>query len=374
MLICPDSFKGTLSAEQVSTIIAEAIYEINPAVKTQQLPIADGGEGTLKTLIFATKGKLYSVQVKGPLGEPILAQYGVLGDGETCVIELAQASGLLLVAHEKRNPFKATTFGTGELIAAALNEGYRKFIICLGGSATNDAGFGLLQALGVRFLNAKGEELCESVDQLLQLKDIDLSHFHPAIKESEFVIANDVDNPLIGECGASAVFGPQKGVKTHEVAQFDAYLKQFADVVAQRKKIRLHDLPGAGAAGGVGGTMKAFFSATFKRGIDVVLDTANFEKALQSVQLVITGEGKSDVQTLYGKAPLGVVQCARPFNVPVVLLSGVVEEESKEQLEAVFSAVYAVVGDGISREASIANPEENLKRRILQSMQDLFEK
>lgn len=371
IIISPDSFKGTISSVHVAKTIESALKELNKDLETVCLPVADGGEGTLDAFVTATNGSLVNVPVLDPIGREINAQYSVLGDDETCVIEMAQASGITLLESHERNPLKATTYGTGQLIKHALDQGYRKFIVGLGGSATNDAGLGMLYALGAKFLDEDLQELPCEICSLSKLASINTSNLHPAVKESHFTIACDVDNPLIGERGASAVFGPQKGVKLEQVELFDQYLTQFANVVEKERGIRLHDFEGAGAAGGIGGAFKAFFPNTFKKGIDVVLNALEFDKHLKNASLVITGEGKSDIQTLSGKAPMGIAMKARLYDVPTILLSGCIDEETKDELSLWFKQIISVVGDDISTQESFENPIVALKKRVQLAFQNI---
>lgn len=372
VIISPDSFKGTLSSVEAAASIERAIKQLDNSIETVCLPIADGGEGTLEAFVVSTNGTLIDATVLDPLGRVINAQYGVLGDGETCVIEMAQASGITLVSVEERNPLLSTTYGTGQLIEHALNKGFRKFIIGIGGSATNDAGIGMLHALGVKFLNKERELLPGVVSSLDQLAEIDCSAMHPLVEESQFTIACDVDNPLIGRNGATAVFGPQKGVNPDQIERFDHYLKCFADHVLHLTGIALHDLPGAGAAGGIGGAFKAFFPCIFKQGIDVVMEAVQFENHLKTAQLVITGEGMSDAQTLSGKAPMGIALASKKYDVPTILVSGFVEPTSYKALNALFAQVISVVGEGITSEQSRSQASEYLQKRIKIAMQSKF--
>lgn len=372
VIISPDSFKGTLSSVEAAASIQRAIKQLDNSIETVCLPIADGGEGTLEAFVVSTNGTLIDATVLDPLGRVINAQYGVLGDGETCVIEMAQASGITLVSVEERNPLLSTTYGTGQLIEHALNKGFRKFIIGIGGSATNDAGIGMLHALGVKFLNKERELLPGFVSSLDQLAEIDCSAMHPLVEESQFTIACDVDNPLIGRNGATAVFGPQKGVNPDQIERFDHYLRCFADHVLHLTGIALHDLPGAGAAGGIGGAFKAFFPCIFKQGIDVVMEAVQFENHLKTAQLVITGEGMSDAQTLSGKAPMGIALASKKYDVPTILVSGFVEPTSYKALNALFAQVISVVGEGITSEQSRSQASEYLQKRIKIAMQSKF--
>lgn len=372
VIISPDSFKGTLSSVEAAASIERAIKQLDKSIETVCLPIADGGEGTLEAFVVATNGTLIDATVLDPLGRAINAQYGVLGDGETCVIEMAQASGITLVTVNERNPLLSTTYGTGQLIEHALNKGFRKFIIGIGGSATNDAGIGMLHALGVKFLNKERELLPGVVSSFNQLAEIDCSEMHPLVKDSQFTIACDVANPLIGPNGATAVFGPQKGVNPDQIELFDHYLKCFADHVLNLKGIALHDLPGAGAAGGIGGAFKAFFPSVFKQGIDVVMDAVQFDNHLKTAQLVITGEGMSDAQTLSGKAPMGIALASKKYNVPTILVSGFVEPTSYTALNSLFAQVISVVGEGITSEQSLSQASEYLQKRVKMAMQSKF--
>lgn len=353
VIIAPDSFKGSLTAEQAAEAMAAGIHDYNPAIEVILSPLADGGEGTVQSLVSATKGRIISTVVQDPLGREIIADYGMLGDEETCVIEIAEASGIMLLKEEERTPLKTSTYGTGELIMYALDAGFRKFIIGLGGSATNDAGVGMLQALGMKFLDAKGAELSPGGEKLSELEKIDATDFDPRIMESYFTIASDVTNPLVGPHGASAVFGPQKGADEEMVMLLDKNLRHFANVVESFTGYSLHDKEGAGAAGGTGGAIQAFFPSEMRRGIDVVLDAISFEEQLKDADVVITGEGKTDGQTLSGKTAYGVVQAAK--EKPVLLLSGAIDEGSRDNLSTVFTELHAIADDSISQEESIEN-------------------
>ena len=372
IIVSPDSFKGSLSATDAAKIMADAIHEMDKKIETVLLPVADGGEGTLEPLINATNGKLECVKVQDPLGRTINAEYGILGDGETCMIEMAKASGLTLLSPDERNPLVASTFGTGQLILHALNAGYRKFVIGIGGSATNDGGTGMLRALGMKFLDAQGQELAEGAQSLKNLSKIDMSKFDPRIKLSQFVIACDVDNPLVGPNGATAIFGPQKGATEEVVKEIDLNLYHLANVIEKETRIALHQKPGAGAAGGIGGAFLAFFPVELKPGIEVVMKAIDFARHLQSASLVITGEGKSDVQTLSGKAPVGIAKEAAKQHVPVVLISGYVEESSRVQLAKYFTQIASVANEQVSSEESIANPAIYLKERTYETVQKLI--
>ncbi|MFJ7983297.1 glycerate kinase [Lysinibacillus xylanilyticus] len=348
VVISPDSYKGTLSAIEVANAMQAGILDVDQSIETVILPVADGGEGTLESLVVSTNGRYISQYVLDPLGRVIEAKYGVLGDNETCVIEMAQTSGIMLLRDKEKNPELASTYGTGQLIKAALDEGFRKFIIGIGGSATNDAGVGMLKALGLLFKKEDGTLISDGVSSLLDLASIDVSQLDPRIAEATFIIACDVDNPLIGESGATAIFGPQKGVKKHQIAYFDSCIKQFADIVEKQFNIRLHDYKGAGAAGGMGGALIAFLNGNFHAGIEIVIEAVQLKKHLEGAEFVMTGEGKSDRQTLHGKAPLGVAKAATLANVQAVLLSGAIDENDKPALLEHFTVVESLVDENIS--------------------------
>ncbi|MFJ7185957.1 glycerate kinase [Lysinibacillus xylanilyticus] len=356
VVISPDSYKGTLSAIEVASAMQAGILEVNQSIETVILPVADGGEGTLESLVVSTNGRYISQYVLDPLGRVTEAKYGVLDDNETCVIEMAQASGIMLLQDGDKNPELASTYGTGQLIKAALDEGFRKFIIGIGGSATNDAGVGMLKALGLQFKKEDDTLISDGVSSLLDLASIDVSQLDPRIAEATFIIACDVDNPLIGECGATAIFGPQKGVKKHQIAYFDSCIKQFADIVEKQFNIRLHDYKGAGAAGGLGGALIAFLNGSFHAGIEIVIEAVQLKKHLEGAEFVITGEGKSDRQTLHGKAPLGVAKAATLANVQAVLLSGVIDETDKLALLEHFTVVESLVDENISVQQAMQEP------------------
>jgi len=356
VIISPDSYKGTLSAIEVANAMRAGIKDVDQSVETVILPVADGGEGTLDSLVASTDGQFISEYVLDPLGREIKARYGVLGDNETCVIEMAQASGIMLLQDSEKNPELASTYGTGQLIKAALDKGFRKFIIGIGGSATNDAGIGMLKALGLQLKKEDGTLIANGVSALLDLAAIDVSQFDARLNEAQFVIACDVDNPLIGEQGATAIFGPQKGVKEHQIAYFDSCLKQFADIVEKQFDIRLHDYKGAGAAGGMGAALLAFLNGSFHAGIDIVIEAVQLKRHLEGAGFIITGEGKSDRQTLHGKAPLGIAKAAKLANVQTFLLSGAIDENDKPELLKYFTVVESLVDENISVQQAMQEP------------------
>ena len=301
--------------------MSEGVLRVVPDAEVALVPVADGGDGTLETLVEGSGGTVRDAKVTGPLGEPLMSQWGAMGDGRTAVIEMARTSGLALVPREKRSPLLATTFGLGEAILQALEAGFRRFIIGIGGSATNDAGAGMSQALGIRLLDAAGNDLARGGAALAGLDRIDLSELDERAGESDFLVACDVSNPLTGPEGASAIYGPQKGATPEMVSQLDAALKHFARIVKRDVGSDIDQVPGAGAAGGLGGGMMAFLGGELKTGVDIVLETVDLESHLDGADLVITGEGQLDHQTVYAKAPIGVAGRAKARGVPVIAVS-----------------------------------------------------
>ncbi|MBQ0138534.1 MAG: glycerate kinase [Kurthia sp.] len=364
IIISPDAFKGTLTAMEAAKAIERGIKKVDATIETLCLPVADGGEGTMETLVEATGGKTIAVEVVDPLGREITATYGVLGDGVTCIIEMASASGLTLVKRNELNPHIASTFGSGQLIQAALEANYRNFIICLGGSATNDAGIGMLRALGIRLLDENGLAIVPTIDGLYDVSTLDFKNWDYSLNEAHFVIASDVSNPLIGASGATYVYGPQKGVKQHELSFFDGALKIWADVVEKQCGISLHQLKGAGAAGGMGAALLGFLGAEFQQGIQLVLNYLNYREKIQQADLIITGEGQSDEQTLYGKTAMGILQVAKEQGIPCMLMSGHIPAYAKGKLEANFDQVFAIVNEGITKEMAMNEPAKQLTAAV----------
>lgn len=347
IVIAPDSFKESLSALEAANAIERGFKSIFPNAQYKKMPMADGGEGTVQSLVDATNGRIIECIVTGPLGEPVQAFFGLMGNGKTAVIEMASASGLHLVPPEKRNPLLTSTRGTGELIAAAMDTGVQHIIIGIGGSATNDAGAGMIQALGGKLLDKTGSEIGQGGGALAQLAAIDISELDSRLRNVHIEVACDVDNPLNGPRGASAVFGPQKGATTEMVQVLDRNLGHFADVVENALGKSFRDIEGAGAAGGIGGSLLAFLNADLKRGIDIVLDAVNFEEEVKGADLVITGEGRIDSQTIYGKTPIGVAKAAKKHGIPVIGLAGSLSDDShiihEHGIDALFSIVPGVI-------------------------------
>ena len=352
-VVAPDSYKGCVSALGVAEAMERGILRVFPDARVRKIPIADGGEGTVEALVSATGGSLHTSEVIGPMGKPVLAQWGVLGDGATAVIEMAAASGLPLVPQSARNPCVATTYGTGELIRAALDAGLRKIIIGIGGSATNDGGSGMARALGVRFSGADGADLLVGGAALIDLKRIDLAGLDTRLSETEITVACDVDNPLCGPRGASAVFGPQKGATSRMVADLDASLGHFAHCAREATGRDVALLPGAGAAGGLGAGMMFFTPAVLKPGVGIVLAAVGFPDVVRQADFVITGEGRTDFQTAFGKAPVGVAKVAKQFGVPVFCLSGGLGDGADDVLEHGIDAVLSICDRPMSMDESM---------------------
>lgn len=374
IVIAIDSFKGCLTSAEAGEAAARGAYVAYPECQTIVLPVADGGEGMLDVLLAASNGKRITVRAHDPLMQLCDTSYGISGDGNTAFIEMAAISGLPLVPADKRNPMKTTTFGTGELIRDALEWGCLRFIIGLGGSATNDAGLGMLQALGFRFFDKEGREvgsmekgiaLCGAL--LSAISSIDSSSAHPALKKACFTAACDVRNPFFGPNGAARVFAPQKGADADMVKKLDVAMQHLSDVIFHTtgKDVSLH--PGAGAAGGMGGGLHAFLDAQLKPGIELLLETLDFAEKIKDADLIITGEGKSDRQTLMGKVPSGILQEARRQHIPVILLAGAIED-TKILNEAGFRGVFSITPSPVSLEQAM-QPEfaqDNIRRTVEQ--------
>jgi len=343
IIVAPDSFKGSASAVAVAKAMEQGVLSVFPEAEVVQVPIADGAEGTIEAFIVATGGQIITESVLGPLGNPIETYWGILGDGETGVIEMAAASGLPLVPPEKRNPCITTTFGTGELIKAALDRGIRKLIIGIGGSATNDGGMGMACALGVRFLDAVGNSLPSGGAALQQLVTIDVSKIDARLTETTIVVACDVDNPLCGPRGASAIYGPQKGATVEMITELDAALAKFAAIAKNTTGKDVAEYPGAGAAGGLGAGLLLFTNAQLLPGVDIVLEAVRFADIAKEADFIITGEGCTDFQTAGGKAPVGVARIAEQYNVPTFCVSGSLGKGYEEVYSCGISGLMSII-------------------------------
>ncbi|MCI1945376.1 glycerate kinase family protein [Clostridium luticellarii] len=367
ILLAPDSFKGSLSSKDVCTALKEGILRAAPDAEIIEVPVADGGEGTVDAIVTSTESQKYTEYVTGPLGDKVKAHYGILKGG-TAIIEMASASGLYLIPEDRRNPLITTSFGTGELIESALDRGCRKFIIGIGGSATNDGGAGMLQALGVKFMDNQNRELDYGGGNLDKLAGIDLDKLDKRIYDSQFIVASDVNNPLCGENGASAVYGPQKNATPEMVKLLDRNLQHYALVVKHIFNKDLSEVPGAGAAGGLGFALIAFLNAELKNGIDIVMDITSMENKIENSDLVITGEGNTDFQTSFGKAPSGVAKLAKKYNKPVIILSGGLGKNYKDLYHIGVTSLFSIA----DRPMTLENAMENTFGLIEDRMEDIM--
>ncbi len=343
IIVAPDSFKGSVSALAAAQAMKQGILSVFPDAEVIKVPIADGGEGTVDALVTATTGRTIRAEVTGPLGETLQAYWGILGDGETAIIEMAAASGLPLVPKEKRDPRITTTYGTGQLLAAALDNGIRKIIIGIGGSATNDGGAGMARALGARFLDAAGKELLNGGAALAKLASIDLSGLDPRLKDCTIQVACDVDNPLCGPRGASAIYGPQKGATPEMVAELDKALAHYANIAQATTGKDVAGRPGSGAAGGLGAGLLFFSKAALRPGVEIVMEATRFADLVAHADLVITGEGLTDFQTAHGKAPVGIARVAKQHQVPVICLSGGLGEGADDVYDQGIDGLMSIV-------------------------------
>lgn len=346
IVIAPDSYKESLSALDVAVQIEAGFRTQFPDAQYIKLPVADGGEGTVEAMVAATAGKIIKVDVTGPLGDNVDAFYGISGDEKCAFIEMAAASGLELVPLAQRNPLKTTSYGTGELILHALNKGVKHIIIGIGGSATNDGGAGMVQALGVKLLDKQGQQIGFGGAKLTELATIDISALDPRIEQCQIDVACDVTNPLTGSEGASAIFGPQKGATPDMITQLDEGLLHYASIINRYLDIDVDQVEGAGAAGGLGAALLAFCGATLSPGIDIVTDALGLDALVRDATFVITGEGRIDSQTIHGKVPIGVARVAKRYNKPVIGIAGSLTDDVdvvyEHGLDAVFSVIYTI--------------------------------
>ncbi|MFV3381064.1 MULTISPECIES: glycerate kinase [Pseudomonas] len=363
VVIAPDSFKDSLDAAGVARAIGAGLAEVWPNAERVECPMADGGEGTMDAILAASHGELRRQVVRGPLGQSVEAGWGWLVHSRTAIIEMAQASGLQLVPTDQRDACRSSTWGTGELIAAALAAGATRIVLAIGGSATNDGGSGMLRALGLRLLDADGQALEEGGLALGQLARIDASDLDPRLAEVQVEVAADVDNPLCGPNGASAIFGPQKGASPAQVQALDQALGHFADLCAQLLGGDVREFPGCGAAGGMGFAAKAFMGAQFRPGVEVVAELAGLDALVQGADLVITGEGRFDAQTLRGKTPMGVARVAKRHGVPVVVLAGTLGEGYQQLYAHGIDAAFALASGPMSLEQACAQAAQLLQAR-----------
>lgn len=360
IVLAPDSFKESMTAKEACEAMERGIKKVNNQIKCIQVPMADGGEGTMQSLIDATGGEIYNRKVIGPLGNDVEASYGILGDGETGIIEMASASGIHLVSKKDRNPLVTTTYGTGQLIKACLDHGIKKLLIGIGGSATNDGGAGVIQALGGKLLDENGEELGFGGGELDRLDRIDLTNFDQRLKDISVEVACDVNNPLCGERGASNVFGHQKGATQDMIEVLDNNLRNYANVIKKELDIDIAEIPGAGAAGGLGAGLMVFLHASLKSGIDIVIEYTSLREKVKSADIVWTGEGSIDFQTKFGKTSYGVATLAKEYNKPVVAFAGMVGKEIDSLYEKIDS-IFCIMQGVVSLEEALINGKQNLE-------------
>ncbi|HRI87427.1 MAG TPA: glycerate kinase [Candidatus Hydrogenedentes bacterium] len=359
VIIAPDSFKECLSAARVAAAVAEGVLRAAPDAEVIRMPMADGGEGTVEALVSATRGVLHTTRVTGPIGVAVDAVWGMLGDGRTAVIEMAAASGLALVPKPQRDPRIATTRGTGELMREALDRGVTRMILGLGGSATNDGGAGMAQALGYSLRNASGAELPPGGAALAQLAEI-YDDVHPMLERCQVLVACDVTNPLCGPRGASRVYGPQKGATPEMVEELDAALAHYARVIEAQRDLSVADIPGAGAAGGIGAGLIAFANGRLRSGLELIADACGLDDAVRHADLVITGEGCIDAQSVNGKTPVGVARIAKRHRVPVVAVAGMLGEGFRAVYSEGIDAAFSIASGPSTLDESIARAEEQL--------------
>ena len=368
ILIAPQSYKGSISAIKVAEAIKQGALNIFPDIKSLIIPVADGGDGTLETLVESTNGTIHNSNATGPLGNSIPVIWGTLGDSKTAIIEMARISGLALVPQNKRNPYYTTSYGLGEIIKEALDLDYRKFIIGIGGSATNDGGAGMAQALGAKLTDENKKPIDLGGLALNEITKIDISGIDPRINESEILVACDVNNPLCGPNGASFIYGPQKGASPEMVKTLDDALYHFGSQLIRDTGINIMEIEGSGAAGGIGGGMVGFLNAKLKPGIEIVLDSLDFDKSLKNVDLVITGEGQIDFQTVFSKAPIGVAKHAKKYNIPVIAICGSLGENYQDVHSHGIDAVIPI----IPKPMDLKNASDNAYELIKNTSEQIF--
>lgn len=369
-VIAIDSLKGSLSSVEAGQAIAEGIKKADAKAEVVIRPLADGGEGTVEALVCGMNGTLQHVKVTGPLGEPVVCEYGIIDETKTAVIEMSGAAGITLVPDTKKNPLYTTTYGVGEVISDAIEKGCRRFIVGIGGSATNDGGIGMLQALGYGFLNKDGQQVPFGAIGLKELETITDTYVLPELAECEFKIACDVTNPLCGENGCSAVYGPQKGANPSMIMEMDKWLRYYAALA--RKKFPKADLnePGTGAAGGLGFAFLTFTNAVLESGIKIVLEETKLESYVKGADVVVTGEGRLDFQTAMGKAPVGVAGLAKKFDIPVLAFAGSVTKDATECNKNGIDAFFPILR-GISTLEEAMKPE-NAKQNLIDTAEQAF--
>lgn len=361
IVLAPDSFKESMTAKEACEAIEKGLRKVIDNLECVHVPMADGGEGTTQSLVDATGGKFYTVEVTGPLGEKKEAIFGILGDEKTAILEMAEASGLEIVSRDKRDATITTTYGTGELIKAALDKGVETILIGIGGSATNDGGAGMVQALGGKLLDRVGNEIGFGGGELAKLEKIDVANLDKRLKDVKIIVACDVQNPLTGPTGASHVFGRQKGANEEQREQLDKNLKHYAEIIRRDLGKDVETIPGAGAAGGLGAGLMAFLSAELRKGIDIVIEYSKLEDKIQGADYVITGEGSIDGQTRFGKTPYGVAKVAKKYDIPVIALAGNVGKDIDVLYDYGFTAIFSILPRVETLEKAINNGKENIQ-------------
>lgn len=362
IVIAPDSFKESLTALEAAQAIEEGMKKVLTDAEFVLVPMADGGEGTVQSVIDATGGSMKKLTVTGPLNEPIEASYGLSGDGELAVIEMASSSGLDKVPFEKRNPMETTSFGFGELIKDALDNGVDEILLGLGGSATNDGGAGMIMSLGGRLLDKAGQQIPLGGKGLKELSAIDLSHLHPRLQEVTIRVACDVDNPLTGEQGASFIYGPQKGGTSEQLEELDKNLLHFAEIIKEQLGVDIEDVPGAGAAGGLGAGIMAFLNGKLENGGELLVEMLRLDEKMKDADLVVTGEGGINHQTIYGKTPVAVSRVAKTYGIMVIALAGSISEGYESVYGEGIHAVFSILNQPVTLEEALSKGHENLKQ------------
>ena len=363
IVLAPDSFKGNMTSMEVAEAFEKGVKRVLSGANCIKVPMADGGEGTVQSLVDGVGGKFIRKSVVGPIGKIVSARYGLLSDGKTAVIEMAEASGLPLVTHKKMNPMKTTTFGTGELILDAAKRGAEAIIIGIGGSATNDGGVGMAQAIGVRFFNKQDKEISEygSGGMLKKIADINAKKMAPTLKKVKIIVACDVNNPLCGKSGAAYIFSPQKGATPKMVKILDDNLKHLGKVIKQTLKKDIISLKGAGAAGGLGAGLVAFARARMESGVEIVIEASNIRKHLKNADLAITGEGRVDSQTAFGKTPSGVAKVARKYRVPTIVIGGGITDDANDIFSFGIDGLESACARDMSLDEAIKNSRKHLE-------------
>ena len=365
-----DSFKGSMTSLEVSEAFEKGVKKVYKDAEFLKIPLADGGEGTVKVLIDNLDGEMVNIRVKDPLMRDVDSFYGISGDGKTAVIEMAAASGLPLLDSDERDPMKASTYGTGELIKDALEKGCREFIIGIGGSATNDAGIGMLSALGYIFLDENGDELNPNGENLLKIKSFRDDKVMKEVSEAKFLIACDVDNPFYGSNGAAYVYGKQKGATEEMIKILDKGMENFSNVIKDIKESDISNISGAGAAGGLGGAFMAFFNSELKPGIDIITEKIELEKSIKGSDYVITGEGRIDFQTAMGKTPSGVAKLAKKYGIPVIAIGGSVDDEIGNIYECGITAAFSIIDSPMT--LNEAMDTKNAQRLVEKTAEQIF--